>query len=486
MLTYTSLLNGIEYSGTAPDGEPTLITQDSRKVEPGAVFVCIEGRQTDGHDHAAKALENGAGLIVSQRPLGLAKEVTVQDTRHTLAALCQNYFGNPAQQLTQIAVTGTNGKTTVSYIIYQLLQQLGASCGLIGSIQSEVGGMQVPAKFTTPEAWDIAALQSRMVAAGCTHVVLEASSQGLEQGRLYGQSFKLGVFTNLSQDHLDYHHSMESYFAAKQSLFNHCDVAVINQDDAWGERLLDSLDDDQKISYSTDCTTADLIARNVDLRAGEVRFALLGPGYLHRVQFPMPGEYSVYNALAAAAAVIALGYDSEEVAAALAHVKPVRGRCEVLYNGPFTVIRDFAHTADGIDQLLGALHPFVEGAMHVVYGCAGQRDAEKRPAMSEAVLKWANRATLTADNPRLEPVEETMQDALPPLEKGAIPYTIEPDRQRAIEEALSGLQEGDLLVLCGKGHEDYQVLNGYTVFLDEAMIVNNWLGRNDNAVPRHA
>lgn len=481
-MTYEQLLEGIAYSGGAPRGESGPVVQDSRKVTPGATFVCIKGRSADGHQLAREALDAGAGMVVSERLLGLANEVVVENTRAALAGMSQNYFGNPAKKLTLVGVTGTNGKTTTGYVIHQLLNLCGFKSGLVGSIQSEIGGMEIPARFTTPEAWDLAALQSRMVAAGCTHGVIEASSQALAQGRLLGQHFALGVFTNLSRDHLDYHDDMEDYFGAKRLLFQNSNAALVNLDDEWGRKLLEDPPGEKTFSYSTKSDAADFVARSIDLRAGSVRFGLLGEGWLHPVKFPMPGEYSVYNALAGAGAAILLGADSADVAGALGGVKPVKGRCEVLYNGPFTVIRDFAHTADGIDKLLGALRPFVEGKLRVVYGCAGQRDAVKRPPMSEAVVRWADDITLTDDNPRLEDPEKIFTDALAPLQAAKKPWRTEHDRKKAIGDALEAMQPGDTLVLCGKGHENYQVMDGYTLFLDEALVVDDWLLTHDHAV----
>lgn len=480
-MEYRELLSGINYSGAPPAGTAAGIAQDSRRVIPGGVFVCIQGRGFDGHAFAQKALEAGAGMVVSQRPLGLPGEVTVPDTRAAYAIMSQNFFGRPAEKLTLIAVTGTNGKTTVASVLRQTLEGMGIKCGLIGTIGSEFAGVQVPAKFTTPEAWDMAALLSRMVNAGCTHVVMEASSQALAQGRLYGLHFALGIFTNLSLDHLDYHGGMEEYFAAKRSLFLHSDAMLCNMDDEYGRRLLGDaglcgpagrLKSCRGFSVQSDA--ADFTARSVDLRADGVRFGFLGEGFLERVAFSIPGEYSVGNAMAAGAAAVMLGYPSGQVAEALSAVKGVRGRCEVLYSGDFTVICDFAHTADAIDKLLGSLRPFAKNRMVVLFGCAGDREATKRPAMSEAALRWGDAIYLAADNPRCEDPMKTMTDAEAPLKAGGKPYTLEVDREKATHMALDSLGPGDMLVLCSKGHEDYQVMDGFTLFYDERQILKEW------------
>ncbi|MEG1809593.1 MAG: Mur ligase family protein, partial [Oscillospiraceae bacterium] len=228
---------GLDFAGEFSDSEVCGVVRDSRKVERGSVFVCIKGRSFDGHDAARSALEHGAVAVITETPLGLKNELMVSDTRLAYAKLCQNYFGNPQRDLTVIAVTGTNGKTTVTSTVKQALCNLGIKAGLIGTIRCEIGDLEIPAKFTTPEAWDICALFSRMLAAGCTHVVLEASSQALDQGRLLGIKFDCAVFTNLTQDHLDYHGDMESYYQAKKLLFDNAKQAVINADDEYGRRL---------------------------------------------------------------------------------------------------------------------------------------------------------------------------------------------------------------------------------------------------------
>lgn len=474
-MDYTVLMEGIPHAGDLPAGEATLVTQDSRRVAPGAVFACIVGRSSDGHDFAQKALDAGAGLLLTQRQLGLPREVVVEDTRAAYALLCQRFFDNPAGKLTITAVTGTNGKTTVTSVLKQLLAMNGIRCGLIGSIHSEIGEMEIPARFTTPEPWDLAALMDRMVKAGCTHLVMEASSQALEQGRLYGIRFALALFTNLTQDHLDYHHTMEEYFLAKRILFTQSDTMLVNLDDEYGKRLFDEINDIEKQSFSAHDPAADFTAHSIELQSGGVKFGFLGGGLLHPVFFPMPGEYSVYNALAAGGAAMMLGLPGGEAAAALSKVQGVRGRCEVICARPFTVIRDFAHTGDAIRKLLAALRPFAEKRLLVVFGCAGERDDAKRPAMGEAAAEYGDAVWLTSDNPRREPVEETFAGALPPLEASGKPWVAEPDREAAIADALSQLAGGDMLVLCGKGHEDYQVMDGYTLYLDERQFVEEWL-----------
>ncbi|MEG2394832.1 MAG: UDP-N-acetylmuramoyl-L-alanyl-D-glutamate--2,6-diaminopimelate ligase [Ruthenibacterium sp.] len=472
------LFQGVNYSGTLPQGEAALVTQDSRRACPGAVFVCAKGQLSDGHHYAKQAQAAGALCVVTEHPLGLANEVTVQNGRKTYADLCQNFFGRPAEKMRLTAVTGTNGKSTVTALIKQILEQAGCKVGLIGTIHTEIDTMEVPAKYTTPEAWDLNALLARMALAGCTDAVMEASSQALDQMRLWGLHFAVGVFTNLTQDHLDYHKTFENYYHAKKSLFDQTDAMIVNMDDAYGKRLLTECTQQKQIAVSTRDDSADYTAHNVQLSAAGVRFEMVGEKFIQRVRFPMPGDFSVYNALMAAAAAIALGVSPAAAAKALENSHGVRGRAEVLYHGDFTVLCDFAHTGDAIEKVLAGIAPFVEGRLIALFGCAGERDAKKRPMMAEAIVKYADFAVLTSDNPRKEEPCAIIKDAEPVLAQSGKPYLVEIERRAALQKALALLQPGDVLVLCGKGHEDYQVIDGVTIYLDEHRIVREWLAEH--------
>lgn len=474
-MTITELFDGLEYKGTLPQiQQATLVTQDSRKVLPGAVFVCVTGRTSDGHKFAQNAIENGAVVVVTEKELGMEQEIVVSNTRLAYALLCQNFFGRPAKKLKLIGVTGTNGKTTIANELKQVLMLTGVKCGLIGTNGSEIGAMQIPAKYTTPEAWDLNALFARMVTAGCEYVVMEASSQALEQGRLLGLQFELAIFTNLSQDHLDYHGDMERYYQAKKILFTQCNKMLVNIDDPAGRRLLNEPFSCEKRTYSS----KDL----ADFYADTPQFDLLGVEFLLKykdrkvaVHFPMPGKYSVDNALAVVGGAIMLGFAPAKAVSALAQTEGVPGRCELIYNNEITIVSDFAHTAEAIENLLSSLAPFVKNRMVVLFGCAGDRDALKRPAMSKAVCKYADVIFLTSDNPRTEDLDKIAQDALPVIIESGIPYTVKNNREKALAMALSQMQEDDMLVLCGKGHEDYQVLDGITLYFSERELVKNWM-----------
>ena len=461
------------------DGEMEIegITCDSRRVKPGWAFVCIQGTAADGHAFAQKAVEAGASLVVAQRDLGLACQLMVPSTRRAWARMSANWFGNPAEKLHLVGITGTNGKTSTTYMLKAIMEACGYKVGLIGTIQNMIGDRVLPAGHTTPDPYDLQSMLSLMAAEGCTYAVMEVSSHALDQDRVEGCAFDVAVFTNLTQDHLDYHKTFENYFAAKKSLFSQVKHMVVNLDDSYGRRLLDEVHGPERITFSAGDDAADYTARNIRLSASGVKFEMVGRGFIQRIDFPMPGDYSVHNALAAAAAAIALGIPARDAAAALSASRGVRGRCEVLYHGAFTILCDYAHTGDAIEKVLAGVAPFVEGRLVVLYGCAGERDAKKRPLMSEAVVKYADFAVLTSDNPRKEDPCAIIKDAEPVLAASGKPYIVEVERRTAVNRALDMLRPGDVLALCGKGHEDYQVIDGVTLYLDEHRIVREWLER---------
>lgn len=473
-----TLFEKIEYQGSLPSGIATSVVVDSRKVKQGSIFVCSTGLKTDSHAYAEKALQNGAVLVVTERPLGLPNEVTVQNGRETYALLSAAFYGYPAEKLHIIAVTGTNGKTTVAGITKFLLEEAGYKVGFLGTMYNQIDKMEIPAKYTTPEAGDLHALFARMVEAGCTHVVMEASSQALAQKRLYGVPIQTGVFTNLTRDHLDYHGTMEAYYEAKKELFTQCKEAIVNIDDPYGRQLAEEITI-PCTTFSETEDTADFTARNLTLKAEGIQFEFVGKGFIKRVKFAMPGTYSCKNAMASLLAASTTGANIVDFCEALAKSTGVRGRSEVLYHDKFTVIRDFAHTADGIENLLASFKPFVENRLIVLFGCAGDRDATKRPDMAHAVCKYADVIYFSADNPRGEDFQTTWQDVADVLENSGIPYYVEEDRRKAVQDALATLQNGDTLLLCGKGHEDYQVLKEQTVYLNEKQIVAEWFAEKE-------
>ncbi len=468
------LINVIKTDKVYDDIEVTHITQDTRTVKPGSLFICIVGVRSDGHSYAKQAIEKGAVAVVCQKPTGAECEIVVEDTRVAYSLLCRRFWGEPNNNLTMIAVTGTNGKTTVTSLIKQILEDSGSETGLIGTIKNEICGVEIPAKYTTPDPFELYALLARAVKAGCKYMVMEASSQALDQLRLYGLHFKIGVFTNLTQDHLDYHKTLENYFLAKASLFDHVDCAVLNLDDEYSLRIADSFKG-RVVGYSLHNDTAQFRAHTVKLSATGVSFAVK-LGEKDRVCFiPMLGEFSVYNAVAAAVTAILLGVEAEIAINSLQTSKGVKGRSELLFAGDYSIICDYAHTGDGLKSFLSSIKPFVTGRLIVLFGCAGERDAEKRPSMGHAVADYCDFAVITSDNPRSEDADKIIADITPVFNERNVKYIYHVDRRCAIHAALAMLKKGDVLALCGKGHEDYQVIDGITLYFDEHKIVEEFV-----------
>lgn len=465
------LLYGIEYSGTLPDVEVLGLTADSRLLESGWVFVCQKGLRYDGHSSASQALELGAVAVVTDQDLGLPRQILVEDTQLAYPLLCANYFGRPAERMKLIGVTGTNGKTTSVFLIKHLLTALGHRTGLIGTVQNEIDTLVLPARFTTPDPYQLHSLLAKMADAGCEYVAMEVSSHALAQHRVDGLKFEVAVFTNLTQDHLDYHHTMEAYFAEKRKLFDRCGTAVVNVDDEYGRRVAAEAPC-PVVTFSTGSDNADYVARNIRSRADGSSFVLMHDGELQKASIPTPGNFSIHNALGAVAAVVAAGADLHRVVDAVASVAGVPGRFELIPTElALTVIRDYAHTPDGIDKCLSAVREFAPGRIVTLFGCPGCRDGSKRANMAAAVARYSDLAILTSDNPREEDEQKIIDDALPGLEASGRPYKTFLDRYEAIEYALNTCREGDILMLLGKGHEDYQVLADGAIYFDESRIV---------------
>lgn len=474
-------LENIKYTGTIKDAEVSFVTDDSRKVGNGCIFVCSVGANFDGHTYAQKAMELGAAFVVCEKDLGLDNQIIVENSKKAYSVICANFFDNPARKMKMIGVTGTNGKTTSTYLIKDILEQQGKKVGLMGTIQNMIGQQDMPAQYTTPQAYELNMLLSQMEKTGCEYVVMEVSSMALVQERLYGIEFDVGVFTNLTQDHLDYHKTMESYFEAKCKLFENSKIIVVNIDDEYGKIVADRFKntDKQIITFSLRDDTAVCTAKNVQLEQTGSKFIMVSSGNINRVEISMPGEYSVHNAMGAALAVIAFGFDDKLVCESLKHMRGVKGRCEVLVKEPFTVICDYAHTPDGLENVLHGLKPFAKKRFVVLFGCAGERDARKRKYMSEAVGKYADFVVLTSDNPRGENPQGIIDNAQQYLEEKKIPHIAQVDRRKAIKIALDMLQCDDILILCGKGHEDYQVIDKITLYFDEHEIVAQYMKKRN-------
>lgn len=469
----STLLQGICYETTLPDLEieVTGLTGDSRQLEAGHLFVCMRGLRFDGHSYAQTALEQGAAAVVTERDLGLPRQIVVQDSFRAYAVLCANFFGRPADRMKLIGITGTNGKTTSAFLIKQILSAAGYHVGLMGTIQNEIGDLILPAKYTTPDPYQLHSMLARMEQAGCAYVVMEVSSHALAQDRVYGLHFAAAVFTNLTQDHLDYHGTMENYFAAKQKLFSMCDLAVVNVDDAHGARIAKEAAC-PVVTCSAQRGDADCTVQEIRHKLDGSTFALKQGEVFTQVRIPMPGQFSVYNAMGAAACCIALGVPDERVVEALAHCGGVTGRFEVIPTAlPFTVVRDYAHTTDGLEKILTAVQELGPKRIVTLFGCAGCRDDSKRAAMGEAVSRLSDFVIITSDNPREEDPQKIIDDAMPGILEHEKPFRAFLDRYEAIEWALHNGEEGDILLLLGKGHEDYQVLDFGSVYFNEREIV---------------
>ena len=453
----------------AGDVECSGICYDTRTMEPGCLFVALPGYKTDGHKYIAQALEQGAAAVLCQHPPeGEGPWLVTPDARAALAAVSANWFGHPARDLTLLAVTGTNGKTTTTYLLKAMLEGvLGARVGLIGTNQNMVRDEVLPAHRTTPESWEVQQLLREMADAGCTHVVMEASSHALVLHRLDGLRFRAGIFTNLTQDHLDFHGTMEAYRDAKGLLFRQSDTAVLNLDDEAGRYFARTVAV-PRLTYSERRDEADLTAKNLRLFPDRVEFEAVAAGAISRVRLPIPGGFTVYNALGVLTCGLALGLPLADCADALAKAPGVKGRIEVVpVPADFAVIIDYAHTPDALENILTTVRDFTAGRVICLFGCGGDRDRTKRPQMGAIAGSLADVAVVTSDNPRTEEPEAIIRDILPGLEGTAAEVVVEPDRRAAIRRALSLAKPGDTVVLAGKGHETYQEVGTRVLHLDE-------------------
>lgn len=451
--------------------EATTITDNSKKIEKGCIFVCIKGAHFDGHDVAAQAMENGAVAVVTERKLGIRGEVVVENTRAAYALLCAAFFGNPADSLTLIGVTGTNGKTTSCFLIHDLLTKLGYSTGLLGTIKNVAGSLELPSTLTTPDPFELHGLFRKMVDAGCTHCVMEASSQALYQRRLEGVHFKAAIFTNLTQDHLDYHGTFENYIAAKAMLFRQTEIAVLNEDDEAAFKMVEGADC-KVITFSRKRDEADYTAKNIQIRAGGVEYELVSEQRIGRVRFHVPGAFSVYNSMGAIVCLSEMGFDFRAMLSYVSSFETIPGRMEVVKaDVPYTVIIDYAHTPDALENVLGTLREITEGKVITVFGCGGDRDNTKRPLMGKIAAAGSDMVIVTSDNPRTEDPEKILDDIMQGIVKPRIPVYRIANRKEAIAKAMKKAKAGDVILLAGKGQETYQIIGHEKLHLDEREVV---------------
>ncbi len=459
----------LEIDPPGADREIVGLDYDSRRIEPGYLFFAITGYQQDGRKYIPQALEKGAVAVVSQHPEALkeAVRVRVKNIRRAMALMSSAFYGHPAQRLTAAAITGTAGKTTTSYLLRSILRAAGQRVGLIGTIRYLIEDRSSPAPNTTPESLDLQRLLAEMVQAGLGAVVMEASSHGIELERVAGIPLAAAVFTNFSQDHLDFHGDMENYFRAKRKLFEELPPeswAVVNGDDERSQQIL----------AATRARHLTFGLKRRDEVQGRILFSDISgsqiviryQGQEQPVKLNLPGRHNVYNGLAAAAAAISLGVDLRTVARGLEQVASVDGRMERIDMGQdFTVLVDYAHTPEELERLLAAVRSLSPKRIIAVFGCGGDRDRSKRSLMGRAVARQAEMVIVTSDNPRTEDPEAIIEDILPGLEGAE--YLVIVDRRQAIREAMALAQPGDAVVIAGKGHEDYQIIGTTKIHFDD-------------------
>ncbi|HEV2493465.1 MAG TPA: UDP-N-acetylmuramoyl-L-alanyl-D-glutamate--2,6-diaminopimelate ligase [Terriglobia bacterium] len=479
------LLQGVEglKFGAHPAVEVPFLAYDSRRVKAGALFFAIIGEKADGHKFIPAALKSGAVAIVSERraPPELAPQwVEAPRIRRALATASLNFYRHPDSRLRLVGITGTNGKTTTSYLIESIFRAAGIRAGLFGTIEYRFGDRTLPALNTTPESLDLISYLAELADSGGGAAVMEVSSHALAQERVWGLHFAAAVFTNLTRDHLDYHKDFESYFQAKRRLFEGLgagppELAVINADDPWAVRLLE-LPYPRRLTYAIG-SEADLKMKYFSQSAAGLEASLATPQGKLEVRSPLLGRANVYNILAAAAATLGLGVPADKVQRGIAALACVPGRFERVDEGqPFLVVVDYAHTDDALRNVLRTARELTRRKLIVVFGCGGDRDRAKRPLMGEAAGSLSDLVVLTSDNPRSEDPVAIMNDALVGLQKAGKPYRLEVDRQAAIRLALEDAREGDVVVLAGKGHETYQILKDRTIPFDDRAVARQVLG----------
>ncbi len=467
----SQLLAGITVLGSTADLDMDIgsVCYDSRKVQPGGLFVAVSGFASDGNRFIPMALEKGAVAVVTAKQPGAdVPYVLVESDRLALALIGKNYYGDPASSMCLVGITGTNGKTSSTLLLKHVLERtLGAKVGLIGTMANLIGDQVIPTERTTPESFELQGLFAQMRDAGCTHVVMEVSSHAIALDRVGGVRFDAAAFTNLTEDHLDFHKTMDHYAMTKARLFGRCDRGVVNADDAYAQRMLSAA--------ACQCLTTsvsgkgDLNAKNLELLADGITFTAALSGREVPVRLGIPGKFTVYNALTVLGLAVELGIDLADAAEALADAPGVKGRVEVVPTPgtDYTVLIDYAHTPDGLENVLSAVKGFCKGRLIAVFGCGGDRDPIKRPIMGRIGAELADLAILTSDNPRTEDPEAILRDIIPGAQSTGRHFEVVTDRRAAIRYAMDLARKDDIIVLAGKGHETYQEIHGVKYHLDE-------------------
>lgn len=455
------------------DIDITHIAYDSRKVQEGSLFVCIPGGTVDGHEFAQGAVEKGAKALVVERYVenipGSIPQLKVDNARLALADIAEAFYGYPSGELRIFGVTGTNGKTTTTHLIKEILDAYGAEAGLIGTNHILIGNEIIPASGTTPESLEISGYLRNMVKAGCDYGIMEVSSHGLKQGRVSALSFAGAAFTNLTQDHLDYHHDFADYLAAKQKLFKGLtgdSFGIINIDDPYGTEF-QKVCGVKTITYGL-CDEADYMAKDIAIEHNGTSFTLIRRGENFKVYIPLLGKFNVYNALATIAMVESEGLPIDFIIKTLAEVKQVRGRFEKVKSdfGPVVIV-DYAHSPDGLENILNTAVEMKKARLILVFGCGGDRDKAKRPIMGRIGGSKADIAVITSDNPRTEDPDDIIAMVEAGVKESGGNYIVESDRRAAINKAIAMAEDDDLVVIAGKGHEDYQIIGTKKIHFDD-------------------
>lgn len=472
------LLDGVEVRGGYPlNPEISSVTDDSRKVRNSSVFVCVKGKKNDGHDYARKALERGAAVVICDHNIGIRNCIVVENTREAYALMCANYYGNCHRKLKMIGVTGTNGKTTTTFIIKKILEENGYKVGVIGTVDVMIGNEKYPSDYTTPNPSVLHRYLYMMKMAGCDVCIIEASSQALSQERTYGIHFDIGVFTNLTREHLDYHGSMEEYAKAKAILMRNSSVCIINADDSFAEMMKRNAAE-KVVTFAID-GNADIKAENVKFNHGGVVYTLACESGRYEIAYDVIGKFSVYNSLAALAVGIVMKVDMKRAVRAVAEMKTVRGRIEKIPNNRnIHILIDFAHTPDSLENVLKTVRDIYDKRIITVFGCGGDRDRTKRPLMGRIACKYSDLVYVTSDNPRTEDPEQIIDDIVGNIDKNN--YIRTADRTQAIKAAIVEAEPGDTVLIAGKGHERYQILGTEKIHYDEREIVKQILDNGAN------
>ncbi len=473
----SDITDGINYKNifNNREAEVTELCCNSACVSEGSLFVCISGTKVDGHNFAKDAEQKKAAAIIAEKEIDVkdVPVIYVEDTRKALAEAAQAFYKHPAKKLKIIGITGTNGKTSVSYMIKNILEQCGYKVGLIGTVANMIGDVKFDTSLTTPDAPELHSLFAKMVDEGVNYAVMEVSSHSLAQHRVHGIEFAASVITNITQDHLDYHKTIEEYAKAKAILFENSKICILNKDDSHF-KLMKEKSKGQVITYSKKDADADIVASDILTNANGVSFDVKKGNEFFNLYTEIPGCFTVDNALAAASVASALQIPSGFIRMAFKKLKGVKGRIERVETGrDFHIFIDYAHTPDGLEKIINTINEFKEGRLITVFGCGGDRDNKKRPIMGKIASELSDVAIVTSDNPRTEDPMKIIEDILKGIDKEN--YIVVPGRKDAIAEAIKIARKDDVILLAGKGHETYQILNEGKIHFDEREIVKELL-----------